>query len=397
MRIRFKKRKKDKAENVETRPNPELAVAPFRSVSDIPISPKVSKLLRYSDLLGIWHEPPGLLDVFDFTLMNDTHEAFAIWGRKGGGKSTLGLWGLHDTLVLRDPRQAYENEKKIWKTALSLTVLKPSEFDAIIESYEEKFGVKMYYDHRLRCPGIYWDDAGLHASRYFWYKRSLRRLSDFFDVIRTYVKVFLYSSPLITRVMKGMREGVLTGEIWVPHSRTMIMSSTLFGMRRKAVFILYSNVPDFYRPFEEYVLKRWLNAWGRELTFPKLPDWVRMAYEKKKYEATVDVQTERKKLEIRKREFVKKIEEELFPFEKAILQTVYHYFGRKPFGISALADVLRGHYKSKFGRYELESALRNLRSLDLVIIRDPVNWQLTEVGHTLCQVWEAEAEKVESE
>jgi len=337
----------------------------------------------------------GIYDVIDLTLSTDSFQAFAVWGDRGAGKSTCALWLGHYVF-----RKLYpdESEDEVWNMVLDHTIFSVNEFDTIIKRYEEEFwdeklGFKGYYDHRYRVPWVYWDDAGLHGSRYFWYEADMKHFASLLDIIRAYVKILMYSSPAVSRVMKGMRDELLTGEIYVPVKALRLPTGELKIIRGRAWFIQYARVPDFYKPGKDFTLKRFVDAFGREFTFPKLPEDVERRYNMRKQQAILDLQTKRKDLALRKKDVLKRIEESLMPMEKSLLIFMAGH-ADEWMNIYSIAEEFGKQMRlgRKIGLAELRAWLRALRASNLVQSADFDTWRITEEGLTVVEIWRAKEE-----
>jgi hypothetical protein len=333
-----------------------------------------------------------IYDVIDLTLSTDSFQAFAVWGFRSAGKSTCALWLGHYIF-----RKLYpdESEDEIWNMVLDHTIFNIREFDMVVKRYEEEFwdeklGFKGYYDHRYRVPWIYWDDAGLHGSRYYWYETSMKHFASLLDIIRVYVKIFMYSCPFVSRVIKGMREEFITGEIHIPMQAVILPTGELKQVYGQAWFIHYQCVPDFYRPAREYILKRFVNTFHRAFTFPKLPEDVERRYNMRKQQAIEDLKTRRKELMLRKKDVLKQIEETLMPMEKSLLIFLADR-GDDWMNIYTIAEEFGKQMKlgRKIGMSELRMWLRALRANNLVQSADFDTWRITEEGLMVVDIWRA--------
>ena len=169
--------------------------------------------------------PGSVIDVIKTTVVNDAFEAFNVWGKRGAGKSTCALWlmwktydYLYNDYYVTVFKKSRVSDEKIWDMVLHHTVFKPSEFWAVLEEYEGG------EDHWKRCPGLYIDDAGLHLSKYYWQDKDIKDLMSFLQTIRFKLKLFLFSSPRISDVASGLRQGLVTGEIHVKQISYKVLS-----------------------------------------------------------------------------------------------------------------------------------------------------------------------------
>jgi len=354
--------------------------------------------VREGKLVSLRDSDYGIYDIIDLTLNTDSFQAFAVWGDRGAGKSTCAL-----QLGYYVFSKLYPDEKpeEIWKMVLDHVVFSINEFDHIVKKYDqefsdERYGFKGYYDHTYRIPWIYWDDAGLHGSRYFWYQLDMRNFASFLDVIRVYNKIFMYSAPSVGRVIKSLRDEFLTGEIWIPKKAVKLPDGTLKIIYGQAWFIYYSRVPDFFKPGREFVIKEYIDAYGQPFTFKKLPPEVEKKYNLRKQQAIQDLQTARKNILMRKKKFVKEVEETLMPIERTLLMFMAtSYTAGEWVGVSKLAEDFTNFMRGarKFGKIEISTWLRALRSLRLVQSDGYNKWRVTDEGLTVVEVWKSRKEK----
>jgi len=348
-------------------------------------------------LVGIRHGGYGICHILDYAVENDVFEAIGIWGPKGAGKSNCALWTGYHVFSKKYPDLS---EKEIWKQVLHHVIFKPSEFDAIIDEYNRKYsgpdGFEGFYDHSKRIPWLCIDDAGLHWSKYFWQDPELKRMGSFFDIVRVYIKILIYTTPRLNKVMSAMRESLLTGEIYVPLKKRLVFNPEtgrreLVPVRGHGMFIRYIEVPDFKKIGAAYIIKNFINAFGREFTFPKVPDWVEREYNKRKGEAIKDQQTMRRILKIRKQKFLKQLEESLLPTDKKLLEFMTEAYGEgKMIGEHQLAEEFSKATGRKFTLFQIKSSLASLKSLNLVCYED-YKWGVTREGIEVANVWKSRA------
>ena len=318
-------------------------------------------------------------------MTNDAFEAFNIWGKRGAGKSTCALWlmwktydYLYNDYYVTVFKRSRVSDEKIWDMVLHHTVFKPSEFWAVLEEYEGG------EDHWKRCPALYIDDAGLHLSKYYWQDKDIKDLMSFLQTIRFKLKLFLFSSPRISDVASGLRQGLVTGEIHVKQIRDFRTDPPTIR-RGYAYFIQYKDVPDFYRRGVSFTYKHFVHGLRRPFRFPDLPDYVKHEYNKMKAKALEDQQIAKRVIDIRRESYLKSLLQCLLPLDREVLLCLKEFDGKGAFSTSYMKEQLYKIRNVRANELKVMYALRSLRAKNLVVMTSEGLWKVTREGVSLSQ------------
>jgi len=334
--------------------------------------------------LVVTYTPGSIIDVIKTTVINDAFEAFNVWGKRGAGKSTCSLWlmwkaydYLYNDYYVNTFKRSRVSDDKIWDMVLHHTVFKPSEFWAVLDEYEGG------EDHWKRCPGLYIDDAGLHLSKYYWQDKDIKDLMSFLQTIRFKLKLFLFSSPRISDVACGLREGLVTGEIYVRQIRDYRTDPPTIR-RGYAYFIQYKDVPDFYKRGKPFTFKHFVHGYGRPFRFPDLPDYIKHEYNKMKARALEDQQIAKRVIEVRKESYLKTLLQCFLPLDREVLLCLKDFDG-KVFSASYMREHLAKERNVRVNELKVMYALRSLKAKNLVVLTSEGLWKATREGVSLSQ------------